>query len=155
MGCAFLAGGVLFKTQSFSQAGAGVQSSMLVLSVLALAVPTMYGSQIADVQKAQVILELSRYTGVLLLVVYVLFLVFQLKTHAYLFEGDGGEEEEPVLSAFFAGMLLAACTVPAPEVGRCSKVVFRCSNYNFCSCCNYRNFVPKFANFYRIFKKEC
>merc|ERR1719487_2541982 len=49
MGCAFLAGGCLFKTQSFSQTGASVQSSMLVLSVLALAIPTMYGSQINDV----------------------------------------------------------------------------------------------------------
>lgn len=111
MGCAFVCGGLLFKTQSFSQAGASVQSSMLVLSVLALAIPTMYGSQINDVHKATVILQLSRYTAVLLLGVYVLFLVFQLKTHAYLFEGDGGEAEEPALSACFSAMLLAGCTV--------------------------------------------
>ena len=40
------------------------------------------------------LLFISRGTSILLLLVYAAYLVFQLKTHAYLFQAPEGEEEE-------------------------------------------------------------
>merc|ERR1719379_2644321 len=87
---------------------------MLALSVLALSLPTMYGSLMhnVDVSVDGPVLWVSRYCSVLLLAVYGFYLFFQLKTHAYLFEDtEGEEEEEPDLGPCAAAMLLGLCTV--------------------------------------------
>lgn len=64
------------------------------------------------------ILVLSRGTAIIMLLLYILYLVFQLKTHASLFdaeaqEGDGdGEENEPeVLGPVAAGVALVLITI--------------------------------------------
>merc|ERR1719375_2209081 len=59
------------------------------------------------------VLQVSRGSSIILLMMYLCYLVFQLKTHAYLFEDpDGeGEEEEALLTACFASVMLAICTV--------------------------------------------
>lgn len=43
------------------------------------------------------LLIISRGTAIVLLLVYVAYLVFQLKTHAYLFQAAEGQEEEEEL----------------------------------------------------------
>jgi Ca2+:H+ antiporter len=115
MGCAFFFGGCYFKQQHYSQAGASVQCSMLTLSVLALGLPTMYGSTMAYAAKDtadMTVLMVSRYTSALLLLAYVLYLFFQLRTHAFLFQGDDGGEEEPtMLSPTTAAIILGFATV--------------------------------------------
>jgi Ca2+:H+ antiporter len=63
------------------------------------------------------LLIISRGTAIVLLLVYVAYLVFQLKTHAYLFQApeppEGEEEEEEVLemSSIAAGSALLLVTV--------------------------------------------
>lgn len=83
MGTAFIVGGSRFRIQRFSKVGAGAQSSLMILAVLVLTLPTMY-SQLVPGEQA--ILEISRGCSVLLLFVYLQFLVFQLKTHPELFD---------------------------------------------------------------------
>jgi len=64
------------------------------------------------------LLILSRGTALVMLVIYGLFLVFQLKTHKKLYEDTGDEEEEakhmtwPVALGFLAGItvLVAVCS---------------------------------------------
>ena len=43
------------------------------------------------------LLIISRGTAIVLLLVYVAYLIFQLKTHAYLFQAPEGQEEEEQL----------------------------------------------------------
>jgi len=55
----------------------------------------------------------SRGTAVILLVIYICYLIFQLKTHRHLYEDSGGEDEEekPQLPVWGAIVLLAAATI--------------------------------------------
>ena len=59
------------------------------------------------------LLIISRGTAILLLFVYIAYLVFQLKTHAYLFKAAEGQEEEEALemSTLSAGVALLSVTV--------------------------------------------
>jgi Ca2+:H+ antiporter len=62
------------------------------------------------------ILQLSRGTAIILLILYVLYLVFQLRTHSNLFDpeeqpADDVEPEEPSLGPVAAGAVLVATTV--------------------------------------------
>lgn len=71
----------------------------------------------ANVDKDKNILLLSHGTAIILLVLYVLYLLFQLKTHANLFdeeespEGESEEKEPEILSPLAAGTALVIVTV--------------------------------------------
>lgn len=99
MGTSFIVGGVRFKTQKFSKHGAGAQTSLLILAVLGITLPTMY-SQLVPGEQA--ILEISRGCSVLLFFVYLQYLFFQLLTHPELFEPEpeasDGDVHQPLAS---------------------------------------------------------
>lgn len=60
------------------------------------------------------LLILSRGTAIILLVTYIMYLIFQLRTHAGLFEAeveDGEEEEEADMDQWSAGLWLVIVTV--------------------------------------------
>lgn len=64
------------------------------------------------------IIILSHGTAIILLILYVMYLFFQLRTHANLFDAeqqpegeDGEEEEEPQLSPWAAGGVLLVVTI--------------------------------------------
>jgi len=114
MGCAFLFGGMYYPVQRYNQAGAATQCSLMALSVFAIGLPTIYVNVLKQESEWEHMVEVSRWASVCLLGVYFAYLVFQLKTHASLFQDEnGGEEEEeaPDLSPFTAGALLCICTV--------------------------------------------
>jgi Ca2+:H+ antiporter len=63
-----------------------MSACMLSLAVMSLLLPTAFHSAFADYAVAdQKTLQVSRGTSVILLLVYVLYLVFQLKSHAYMY----------------------------------------------------------------------
>mmetsp|Transcript_18416 Transcript_18416/g.52847 ORF Transcript_18416/g.52847 Transcript_18416/m.52847 type:complete len:418 (-) Transcript_18416:194-1447(-) len=113
MGCAFLAGGCLYHTQTYNQAGAATQCSLLSMSVFAIGLPTIYTNILRQDEEWEHMVTVSRWVSIFLLVVYFAYLVFQLKTHAHLFQDEEGEEEEdpPDLSAPTAAVLLGVATV--------------------------------------------
>lgn len=115
MGCAFLFGGLYYPIQRYNQAGAATQCSLMALSVFAIGLPTIYVNVLKQESEWEHMVEVSRWASVCLLGVYFAYLVFQLKTHASLFqdegEGEGEEEEEPDLSPVTAAILLLVCTV--------------------------------------------
>lgn len=126
LGCCFLAGGIhntrtgtaLGIEQDFNSTVASTMSSMMILASAALIIPaTLYavlaGSS-ADTDSN--ILVLSHGTAIILLALYVLYLVFQLSTHATLFEAkpsadDDNEPEEPQMSPWAAAVVLVVVTV--------------------------------------------
>eukprot|EP00408_Alexandrium_pacificum_P010735 CAMPEP_0171222196 /NCGR_PEP_ID=MMETSP0790-20130122/35140_1 /TAXON_ID=2925 /ORGANISM="Alexandrium catenella, Strain OF101" /LENGTH=420 /DNA_ID=CAMNT_0011688137 /DNA_START=28 /DNA_END=1290 /DNA_ORIENTATION=- len=113
MGCSFLAGGLFYPVQKYNQAGAAIQTALLSLSCLTVGLPTIYVNILRQESEWEHMMLVSRWISVCLLGVYGAYLVFQLKTHAHLFQGDEEDEEEepPDLSAPVAAVLLAIATV--------------------------------------------
>ena len=64
-----------------------MSACLLSLSVMSLLLPTAFHASFSDANTANTAtLQVSRGTSVILLVIYVLFLLFQLKSHAYLYQ---------------------------------------------------------------------
>ena len=110
MGLAFLWGGLHHATQKFSSRASQTNGSLLLLALVGLVVPTVYAST-GDHPN---VVELSHYTALLLLLVYGMQLLFQLRTHASLYAAEGHHDEEPVLTQRDAmGLLLVATLMVA------------------------------------------
>jgi Ca2+:H+ antiporter len=116
LGCCFIAGGIKFKEQSFNTTVASTMSSLMSVSTASLIIPaTLYASLQKHSEKSTEhnILILSHGTAIILLFIYVMYLVFQLKTHSELFdEGNTSEHEEAeLLTPWAAGVLLVVITI--------------------------------------------
>lgn len=86
-GTAFFIGGLRHPMQSFSREGAVTSTGLLVMATLALSVPTMMWPSAADSAKSTPgQLAFSRFVSFVLLIIYLCFCVFQLRTHRFLFE---------------------------------------------------------------------
>jgi Ca2+:H+ antiporter len=92
LGLAFLWGGIKHKEQKFSSSAVSTNGSLLMLAMLALIIPAIFG-QIEN-HSSESIVELSRIAAIILLVLYGLFLLFQLKTHSHLFINSAHHEDE-------------------------------------------------------------
>ena len=95
LGLAFVWGGIHHKVQSFSPMQVGANGSLLLLAVIALILPTAF--QFTGNGHEDAVTTLSRLTAIVLLAMYVLFLIFQLRTHTNFFATDGIHEEEPIV----------------------------------------------------------
>jgi Ca2+:H+ antiporter len=85
MGLSMLLGGLRYKEQDFQQIVARVNGSSMTLAVIAIILPTMVIYTSNGVEP-EAIRNLSTTAALVLLVVYVLTLVFSLKTHSYLYD---------------------------------------------------------------------
>ncbi|KAJ4360845.1 uncharacterized protein N0V89_001412 [Didymosphaeria variabile] len=86
LGMAFLLGGLRYQEQVYNSTVTQMSACMLSLAVMSLLLPTAFhaafsSNAIADKETLQV----SRGTSVVLLLVYVLYLLFQLKSHSYMY----------------------------------------------------------------------
>ncbi|KAG4437879.1 hypothetical protein IFR05_006639 [Cadophora sp. M221] len=125
LGCCFVAGGIHNTRtgtaqgieQDFNSTVASTMSSLMTVAAASLIIPaTLYAAISGDKEGIkQGILVLSHGTSIILLILYVLYLVFQLRTHASLFDAEAPaedeEEEEPQLSPWAAGGVLLVVTI--------------------------------------------
>jgi Ca2+:H+ antiporter len=129
MGMCFFLGGLVHRgengrgtEQRFSSAVAQTTCSLMTLSSASLVLPAaLYAildqSSSGKGSKTDSILVLSRGTAIILLVLYVLYLIFQLRTHSNLFEpesqnnAEDHEAEEPTLGPVAASIVLVVVTV--------------------------------------------
>jgi calcium/proton exchanger cax len=116
LGCCFIAGGITHKEQSFNSTVASTMSSLMAVASASLIIPaTLYA--VLDETQADTdanILILSHGSSIILLFVYVMYLYFQLKSHADLFDDenqDTGDEEPQLLKPLSAGVVLVIITV--------------------------------------------
>lgn len=87
-GLSIIAGGFKYKEQFFNRQNTGVQSSMLFLAVIGLAVPTVLAATTlkpVDVNNQIRIQFLSDSLAFLLLAVYIAGIIFTVFTHKHLF----------------------------------------------------------------------
>ncbi|KAJ5375978.1 hypothetical protein N7509_012864 [Penicillium cosmopolitanum] len=86
MGMAFLFGGLRFQEQMYNSTVTQMSACMLSLSVMSLLLPTAFHASFSDSTFADSqTLKVSRGTSVVLLLVYILYILFQLKSHSYLY----------------------------------------------------------------------
>jgi len=142
LGCSFFAGGLKFKESNFRVTAAQNASSLMMLACLTLVIPAAYsmsqkfgnnpdgfdpsrvfaalndpknGQMLSgvDLQHRDGLLIISRGTAIILLFVYVAYLVFQLRTHAYLFKAEECQEEQEIseMNVPAAGSALVFATV--------------------------------------------
>ncbi|OAX81972.1 calcium/proton exchanger [Emergomyces africanus] len=87
LGMCFLFGGLRYREQLYNSNITQMSAALLSLSVMSLLLPTAFHASFSNVQTADaVVLKVSRGTSVILLLVYLLYLLFQLKSHAYFYE---------------------------------------------------------------------
>jgi len=119
LGSAFLVGGIRHKEQVFKPAVSGIYSVLLLFAVLGMSLPLALaathtgagdarqeGDQTAHGGEAP--LWLSRFIAVVMLFIYGLLILFQLKTHSHLLEGMEDGEDEPGVLGLWGGVLWLA-----------------------------------------------
>lgn len=121
LGFSFLAGGLYRPENTFRQTAAQASGSIMTLGCFTMVLPAAYWASIRsstvekvlpsmfkkhatlpnnDVSNAMdAILFISRWTAVILLVIYIGYLFFQLQTHSFLYEDEGEHEEEEEMMA--------------------------------------------------------
>ncbi|KAJ5400840.1 hypothetical protein N7465_011329 [Penicillium sp. CMV-2018d] len=141
LGCCFFVGGLRFREQSFNSTVASTMSSLMAVASASLIIPATLYAAISGNDKSVVkpdgttedpndaaqknILILSHGTSIILLIIYVMYLYFQLGSHSDLFEetngsdtehvagteGEEEEEEERILSPWAAAVVLVVVTI--------------------------------------------
>ena len=110
-GASALWGGLKFQRQQFNRTAAGLSSTLLVLSAVALVIPAIFHMVVpptAGVAERTLSVEIA----VVLMVTYVLSLVFSLRTHKHLYVGEAGPHTHELAPSASTGrsigLLLAA-----------------------------------------------
>lgn len=127
LGCCFIAGGVRNTStpadarggieQNFNSTVASTISSLMAVASAALIIPATLFSVLKnssdDVNDN--ILTLSHGTSIILLILYVLYLFFQLRSHASLFDAESQaveeDEDEPTMGPWPAAGVLIVVTI--------------------------------------------
>jgi Ca2+:H+ antiporter len=95
LGAAILVGGLKFESQKFDRKSAGVRSSMLILTVVALLLPAVFNLASGRIASRQQLSlsneELSLAISVVLLLLYACGLVYTLVTRANAFSSEKEE----------------------------------------------------------------
>lgn len=87
LGASMLAGGLKYERQKFNQTAAGLGASLLLLSAVGLIIPALFHLTASD-RGPIVERELSLEISVVLFAIYVMHLVFSLRTHRHFYRGD-------------------------------------------------------------------
>lgn len=113
LGMCFAAGGFYYQEQEFNMTVAQTMSSLMAVGTTSLLLPAAFHLAVpSSASLDSEILFLSRGTAIILLIIYCLYLFFQLKTHASFFdEASAGEDEEAKISPYTAGAMLLLVTV--------------------------------------------
>ena len=98
LGSSFVVGGIRYHEQVFNTTVTLTMSSILTLASASLVLPTTFSAAVSQPSGnyENNILVLSHGTAAVLLLVYLMYLFFQLRTHADLFDTEAAEVgEEP------------------------------------------------------------
>jgi len=94
MGLAFFVGGLKHHNQDYNAASVRVYGSMMMVAVFTLFVPSAFHRFFGAEEYKASEDSLNLYLAIALLLAYVLYLVFMLKTHPEFFKSENRGEEE-------------------------------------------------------------
>ena len=87
LGASMIAGGVKYERQKFNQTAAGLGASLLLLSAVGLIIPALFHLTASD-RGVAIERELSLEIAIVLFAIYVMSLVFSLRTHRHVYQGE-------------------------------------------------------------------
>jgi Ca2+:H+ antiporter len=92
LGASMLAGGIRFKTQTFNRVATSTSATLLALSAISLMVPSIFHHFSGALRNER---GLALGISIVLFLIYILSLVFSLKTHKHLYttENEAASEE--------------------------------------------------------------
>ena len=111
-GLSIFFGGLKYKEQIFNKKSIGVSSTMLIIAIAGLAIPTAFA--LTNEASAFEVQMISEIVAIVLACVYIAGLVFSFKTHKDLFDASDeikATHEKPVMTVKFAALLIMAATV--------------------------------------------
>lgn len=115
LGMCFFVGGLRYKEQEFKQTAAQLNTGMLTMAVISVLIPASFhatlGEDILDNVERPDLLQMSRGASIILLIIYLGYLWFQLKSHTFLYADESDVEEEPSLHIYVAWGTLVLSTV--------------------------------------------
>jgi Ca2+:H+ antiporter len=140
MGVSFLVGGVKFHNQDYNVTSIRVYSSMMMIAVISLTIPSGFHIFTAEQPAIEQENLLNIYLAIVLLIGYVLYLLFMIKTHPDFFRSEGKAHEEhegrwsiaralitlvvaSVLAAFMSEVLVGAAEETGQVLGMSSVFI--------------------------------
>nr|XP_024394970.1 vacuolar cation/proton exchanger 3-like isoform X2 [Physcomitrium patens] len=121
LGCAFFFGGLKHPQtdQKFNKVTAQVSASLLLMAVMGLLFPVVLHATGTELQMGKSELVLSRFSSIVMLVAYIAYLYFQLKSHKELYDSEedcGGndavsDDDEAVLDFWTSIAWLTVLTI--------------------------------------------
>ncbi|KAE8377717.1 plasma membrane calcium-transporting ATPase [Aspergillus bertholletiae] len=118
LGCCFLGGGYGKETISFNIDVTQIMSSLMIVASTSLIIPSaLYSTTLSELpERDDYILTLSHITAIVLLLFYLVYLYFQLRSHAHLFasteeESDEKRELEPLPASIILILATLGVTV--------------------------------------------
>jgi Ca2+:H+ antiporter len=111
IGLSLLFGGIKYKYQKFNKHAIGVSSTMLIILVVGLAIPTVYASTNQNAAHLQII---SDAVAIVLAMIYIAGLFFSLRTHKDMFDVTDeikATQEKPTMTKKLAAIVLFFATI--------------------------------------------
>lgn len=136
LGMCFFAGGTRFSEQGFSLGAAQMNASMLNVAAVAVLLPTMFFwanratspdttvEALEDItsKASQATLKLSHGLAVLMLILYLGYLTYQLRSHAYVYEDVNNPEVVPSLKYGERRKSASTTSLDAPVLERAAAL---------------------------------
>lgn len=128
LGVSIVAGGIYHSRQEFNRTAAGMGATLLALAAVGLIVPTLFyhvfrsSTQITAAEQANINF-LSEEIAVILAVMYLLSLVFSLRTHPHLFAGEESEPAEEHAPEWSRGTAITVLFVATAGVAGMSELL--------------------------------
>jgi Ca2+:H+ antiporter len=91
MGVSFFLGGIKFHNQDYNATSVRLYSSMMMIAVISLTIPSGFHALAADRAPSGSENLLNINLAIVLLIAYVLYLFFMIKTHSDFFKSEGAE----------------------------------------------------------------
>jgi Ca2+:H+ antiporter len=110
-GLSLFFGGLKYKHQHFNKAAAGVSSTMLIIAIVGLTMPSLFAFAKAS---PSTVTALSEFVALVMALIYVAGLWFSLKTHKELFDASDeirATRQKPSLSIKSASLVLCVATL--------------------------------------------
>ena len=111
IGLSVFVGGIKYKHQSFNKEAIGVSSTMLIIAIVGISIPTvLYFVQ----PESTSIQTLSNVVAVVMALIYIAGLFFALKTHKDIFDASDeirATHEKPTMKKRLAAIILLIATI--------------------------------------------
>ena len=122
LGIALFAGGLKFRVQKFNAHLAGMSSTVLLIAVFGLVVPSLFHGLHPDPQRVATV-RMSHYVAPLLIAGYVAWLMFSLWTHSAAFASDKHSAPVTVGPKWSSKKAMVVLLVAASAIGVVAEIL--------------------------------